>query len=82
MTPLHDLSISELAPRLAAREVSSLEVTEACLSRIATDNGRVNAFISEQFHATFLETGYATSARKHSAPNRIAASTPSRVSRG
>jgi aspartyl-tRNA(Asn)/glutamyl-tRNA(Gln) amidotransferase subunit A len=46
MTPLHDLSISELAPRLAAREVSSLEVTEACLSRIATDNGRVNAFIT------------------------------------
>jgi aspartyl-tRNA(Asn)/glutamyl-tRNA(Gln) amidotransferase subunit A len=46
MTPLHDLSISELAPRLAAREVSSLEVTEACLSRIAADNLRVNAFIT------------------------------------
>jgi aspartyl-tRNA(Asn)/glutamyl-tRNA(Gln) amidotransferase subunit A len=46
MTPLHDLSISELAPRLASREVSSLEVTEACLSRIAADNGRVNAFIT------------------------------------
>ena len=45
MTPLHDLSISELAPRLAAREVSSLEVTEACLSRIAADNSRLNAFI-------------------------------------
>ena len=46
MTPLHDLSISELAPRLAAREVSSLEVTEACLSRIAADNPRFNAFIT------------------------------------
>lgn len=46
MTPLHDLSISELAPRLAAREVSSLEVTEACLSRIAAENPRVNAFIT------------------------------------
>ncbi len=46
MTPLHDLSISELAPRLAAREVSSLELTEACLSRISAENGRVNAFIT------------------------------------
>ena len=46
MRPLHDLSISELAPRLAAREVSSLEITEACLARIAADNGRFNAFIT------------------------------------
>ena len=46
MIPLHDLSISDLAPRLAAREVSSLEVTEACLSRIAAGNGRLNAFIT------------------------------------
>ncbi len=46
MKPPHDLSISELAPRLAAREVSSLEATEACLSRVAADNGRVNAFIT------------------------------------
>jgi aspartyl-tRNA(Asn)/glutamyl-tRNA(Gln) amidotransferase subunit A len=46
MAPLHELSISELAPLLAAREVSSLDVTEACLSRIAADNLRVNAFIT------------------------------------
>ena len=41
-----DLTISELAPRLASREVSAADVTEACLERIASENGRVNAFIS------------------------------------
>lgn len=46
MKPLEDLSISDLAPRLAAREVSSLELTEACLARIADQNPRVNAFIT------------------------------------
>lgn len=46
MTPLHDLSIAELAPRLAARETSSLDITEACLSQIAAQNGRLNAFIT------------------------------------
>jgi aspartyl-tRNA(Asn)/glutamyl-tRNA(Gln) amidotransferase subunit A len=46
MIPFHDLSITELAPRLAAREVSSVEVTESCLSRIEADNGRLNAFIT------------------------------------
>lgn len=46
MTPLHEQTVSELATRLAAREVSSLEVTEACLARIAGENGRLNAFIT------------------------------------
>jgi aspartyl-tRNA(Asn)/glutamyl-tRNA(Gln) amidotransferase subunit A len=46
MRPLHALSIVELAPRLASREISSLEVTEDCLTRIADDNGRLNAFIT------------------------------------
>jgi aspartyl-tRNA(Asn)/glutamyl-tRNA(Gln) amidotransferase subunit A len=41
-----DLSISTLASCLASGELSSAEVTEACLERIAADNGRVNAFIA------------------------------------
>ncbi|HEX7486905.1 MAG TPA: amidase [Vicinamibacterales bacterium] len=46
MNPLLDLSIVELAPRIAAREISCSEVTEACLARISDDNGRLNAFIT------------------------------------
>ena len=46
MTPLHALTISALAPMLAARQVTSLELTEACLDRVSTENGRVNAFIT------------------------------------
>ncbi len=46
MKALHALSIRELAPRLAAREVSSLEVTDDCLARISAENLRLNAFIT------------------------------------
>jgi aspartyl-tRNA(Asn)/glutamyl-tRNA(Gln) amidotransferase subunit A len=46
MKALHEMSITELAPRLASRDVSSLEVTDACLSRISADNARINAFIT------------------------------------
>jgi aspartyl-tRNA(Asn)/glutamyl-tRNA(Gln) amidotransferase subunit A len=41
-----DLSIIELSRRLAAGEVSSSDVTDACLARIAEDNDRLNAFIT------------------------------------
>jgi aspartyl-tRNA(Asn)/glutamyl-tRNA(Gln) amidotransferase subunit A len=41
-----DLTITELSPRLASREVSAADVTEACLERVAAENGRLNAFIS------------------------------------
>jgi aspartyl-tRNA(Asn)/glutamyl-tRNA(Gln) amidotransferase subunit A len=46
MKPLLDLSIADLAPRIASRQVSVLDVTEECLSRIARENGRLNAFIT------------------------------------
>jgi aspartyl-tRNA(Asn)/glutamyl-tRNA(Gln) amidotransferase subunit A len=39
-------SIAELAPRLASGDVSSVQVTERCLARIAEDNPRLNAFIT------------------------------------
>ncbi len=46
MKPLPDHSITELAPRIAARQVSAAEITDACLDRIALENGRLNAFIT------------------------------------
>ena len=39
-------TISELAPRLRRREISPVEITEACLSRIEESNPALNAFIT------------------------------------
>jgi aspartyl-tRNA(Asn)/glutamyl-tRNA(Gln) amidotransferase subunit A len=39
-------TLSELAGRLAKRELSSVELTRACLDRIARLNGELNAFIT------------------------------------
>ena len=43
---LNQLTISELTARLAARTVSSREITQACLDRIARVDGKIHAFIS------------------------------------
>jgi aspartyl-tRNA(Asn)/glutamyl-tRNA(Gln) amidotransferase subunit A len=45
MALLNDVSMLELAKRLAAREVSSVEATTACLDRIAAVDGKVKAFL-------------------------------------
>ena len=42
----HALSISELSPLLAKREVSPVEVTEALLARIAEGDKDINAYIT------------------------------------
>jgi aspartyl-tRNA(Asn)/glutamyl-tRNA(Gln) amidotransferase subunit A len=42
---LTDLSMLELAAKLAAGEVSSVEATRACLARIAQVEGKVKAFL-------------------------------------
>jgi len=39
-------TLLEVSARIRAGEVTSTEVTEACLDRIARGNGRVNAFIT------------------------------------
>jgi aspartyl-tRNA(Asn)/glutamyl-tRNA(Gln) amidotransferase subunit A len=44
--PLHFLTIADLAPRIAARQVSCLELTRASLDQLARANGRLNAFIT------------------------------------
>ncbi|SEK33755.1 aspartyl/glutamyl-tRNA(Asn/Gln) amidotransferase subunit A [Stigmatella aurantiaca] len=42
---LTELSMLELAAKLATREVTSLEATRACLTRIAQVDGKVKAFL-------------------------------------
>ena len=43
---LNQKTISELSTRLAKREISSREITQACLDRIASVDSRIHAFIS------------------------------------
>lgn len=43
---LNQLTISELAAKLAKREVSAREATQACLDQIARVDGNIRAFIS------------------------------------
>jgi aspartyl-tRNA(Asn)/glutamyl-tRNA(Gln) amidotransferase subunit A len=43
---LNQLTISEIQEKLARREVSAREVTQACLDRIQNVDGRVHAFLS------------------------------------
>ena len=46
MTDLAFASIAELAPRLANKEISPVEVTEAALARLEQLEPRLNAFIT------------------------------------
>jgi aspartyl-tRNA(Asn)/glutamyl-tRNA(Gln) amidotransferase subunit A len=46
MKPLADHTISEIAPLIASRAVSSAALTDECLARVARENGRLNAFIT------------------------------------
>jgi aspartyl-tRNA(Asn)/glutamyl-tRNA(Gln) amidotransferase subunit A len=43
---LTQLTVTELTKRIAAREVSSREATEACLARIKQVDGQIRAFLS------------------------------------
>jgi aspartyl-tRNA(Asn)/glutamyl-tRNA(Gln) amidotransferase subunit A len=43
---LNQLTISELAAKLAKREISAREITQACLDQIARVDGKVHAFLS------------------------------------
>ena len=43
MAGLHELSAAELAVQYASRAVSPVDVTRACLERIAACEGRLNA---------------------------------------
>jgi aspartyl-tRNA(Asn)/glutamyl-tRNA(Gln) amidotransferase subunit A len=43
---LNQLAISELAAKLASREISSREVLQSCLDQIARVDGKIHAFLS------------------------------------
>jgi aspartyl-tRNA(Asn)/glutamyl-tRNA(Gln) amidotransferase subunit A len=46
LSSLLNSTVTELSASLAARKISSVELTRACLERIAKLNGQLNAFIS------------------------------------
>jgi aspartyl-tRNA(Asn)/glutamyl-tRNA(Gln) amidotransferase subunit A len=48
-------TISDLAPRLRRKEISSVELTRACLERIETLNPKLNAFITVLAESTLVE---------------------------
>ena len=60
--PLYSMSISRLAPLLARREVSPVEVTAALLARIKERNGELNAYLTVD-EAGALEQAKAAEAR-------------------
>jgi aspartyl-tRNA(Asn)/glutamyl-tRNA(Gln) amidotransferase subunit A len=45
MGALNELSIEEASSLLRSREISSAQLTEACLSRIAESDGAVGSFL-------------------------------------
>ena len=51
MTDLTRLSAADLAARLASREISSVEATQAHLDRIAAVDGDLHAFLHVNAHA-------------------------------
>jgi aspartyl-tRNA(Asn)/glutamyl-tRNA(Gln) amidotransferase subunit A len=52
---LHSLTIAELARKLRTRELSSEELTRACLARIAQHNKALNAFLTVTAESALLE---------------------------
>ena len=46
MSELHRLTIAEAAPLIERRELSPVELTDACIARIGAVDGQLNAFIS------------------------------------
>ncbi len=64
---LNQLTISELTARLAKREVSSREITQACLDRIAAVDGRVHAFLSHDAADALAQADAADAALKSGA---------------
>ena len=56
---LNELTLSELGDRLAAREVSSREATQACLERIRRVDDKVRAFISYDEQSALAQSDHA-----------------------
>jgi len=61
--PLTELTLLELAEKLASGEVTSVEATRACLARIAQVDGKVHAFLRLDEHGA-LAAAEASDARR------------------
>jgi aspartyl-tRNA(Asn)/glutamyl-tRNA(Gln) amidotransferase subunit A len=59
MSALHDKSVAELSAALQARQVSSVEVTQAFLERVERHQAGLNAFISITAEAALAEAAQA-----------------------
>jgi aspartyl-tRNA(Asn)/glutamyl-tRNA(Gln) amidotransferase subunit A len=59
MSALHDKSVAELSAALQARQVSSVEVTQAFLERVTRHQAELNAFISITAEAALAEAAQA-----------------------
>ncbi len=55
MTDLSQLSIAELSDRIRNGDISPVEVTQACLDRIASTNDKVNAVVTLQRDVALAE---------------------------
>ncbi len=61
--PVADRSIGEVADLLARGEVSSVDLTRACLDRIARDGERLNTFLAVREEAALADAAAADRAR-------------------
>ena len=59
MLKLNQLTISELTDKLARREVSACEATQACLDQIARVDGQIHAFLSYNAADALAQAGAA-----------------------
>ena len=59
MSELHEKSVAELATALRARQVSSVELTQALLARVTRHQPELNAFISITAEAALAEAAQA-----------------------
>ncbi len=67
---LNQLTISEVQNKLARREVSAREVTQACLDRIQNVDGRVHAFLSVDAADALVQADRADAQRKAGATDK------------
>ena len=59
---LYDLSLGEAAALVAARKLSPLELTEACIARAEALDAKLNAYITRTFDTALAEAKVATAA--------------------
>ena len=59
MSDLHDKGVAELSAALQARQLTSVEVTQALLERVTRHQAHLNAFISISAEAALAEAARA-----------------------